>query len=268
MMPEIVLGSIRISTFFLVVSLSLSFLLVYLSKRVDQFSKDRKFAFDTAILLMVSGFLGGRLMHVFYEEWDYYLKDPVQIFSIWNGGFVFFGGLIASWPTAIIFCRIKKKNFFEWADFFTPIISLSYALGRIGCLFAGCCYGSTCFLPWALDGRHPTVPYMILGEVLIFSYLIFIERRSRIKALVAISEKLPNKTVKGQLFMTWVFLHSSVRFYVEYFRADFRGSFYNLPLAGHVSISQVICLSLISLSVGYFILSSERLRKLYNRPQS
>lgn len=250
MMPEIVLGSIRIPTFFLVISLSLSLLLVFLSKRVDQFSKNRKFAFDLAIILMAAGFIGGRLMHVFYEEWDYYAKDPWQILSVWNGGFVFFGGLIFSWVAAVIFCRLKKESFFEWADFFAPLLSLSHALGRVGCLFAGCCYGSTCALPWAIEGRHPTVAYLIVGELLIFTYLLFAERRSY---------------SHGNQFMTWVLLHSLLRFYVEYFRDDFRGGFYSLPLAGEVSVSQIICLGLIFISLIYFIWSSGRLSKLYNR---
>ncbi|MBC7419589.1 MAG: prolipoprotein diacylglyceryl transferase [Bdellovibrio sp.] len=252
-MPEIILGTLRIPTFFLVISLSLSFLLVYLSKRVDQFGKERKFTFDLAILIMVAAFLGGRLMHVFYEEWDYYFKAPIQILYFWNGGFVFFGGMIASWLAAWSFCRLRKKSFTEWADFFTPLLSLSHALGRLGCFFAGCCYGSTCFLPWAVETRHPTALYMVLGELIIFVYLLFAEKRVR---------------PKGQLFMMWVFLHSCLRFYVEFFRADFRGDFYNLPLLGRLSISQLICLGFVLISAAYIILSSESLKKLYNRRPS
>ena len=66
MMPIIDFGSLHIPTFFLVISLSLSGLLLLLSERVELYKINRKIAFDFAILLMVSGFIGGRLMHIFF----------------------------------------------------------------------------------------------------------------------------------------------------------------------------------------------------------
>ncbi|MGZ3690813.1 MAG: prolipoprotein diacylglyceryl transferase family protein, partial [Pseudobdellovibrio sp.] len=96
MMPIVDFGSIHIPTFFLVISISLSCLLVILSNRVDLFHKNRKIAFDLAIIIMVSGFVGGRLLHVFFEEWDYYSQDLMRIFEFWRGGFVYFGGMFTA----------------------------------------------------------------------------------------------------------------------------------------------------------------------------
>ncbi len=253
MIPEIALGSIRIPSYFLVISLSLSFLVVYLSMRVDQFSKDRKIAFDIALLMMVAGFFGGRLMHIFYEEPDYYANSPIEALYFWNGGFVFLGGMISCLIFGWLFCLAKKINFKEWADFFTPIFSLSHALGRIGCVLAGCCFGIRCSLPWAMDGRHPTALYLVLGELIIFGYLIFAEKRN---------------PPRGSLFVRWILLHSILRFIVEYYRGDDRGEFLALPLLGNISISQMICLVFIVTSLGYFIVTSESLKKLYNRQLS
>ncbi|MBC7741645.1 MAG: prolipoprotein diacylglyceryl transferase [Bdellovibrionaceae bacterium] len=260
MIPEIVLGAIRIPTFFLVISLSLSILLVFLSKRVDQFGKSRTHAFNLALILMAAGFIGGRLMHVFYEDWAYYRADLVQILFFWNGGFVFYGGMLACLAAAWLYVKFQKLNFFEWADFFTPLLSLSHALGRVGCLLAGCCYGSMCLLPWALDNRHPTALYLIGGELIIFAYVRWCER-----AVIKGSAKIPPR---GQLFIKWVFLHSLLRFEVEYFRDDFRGHFFTLPAFGSISISQMICLIFMMLAIVYFIVSSEWLKKLYIRPPS
>jgi phosphatidylglycerol---prolipoprotein diacylglyceryl transferase len=253
MIPEIVVAGIHIPTFFLVISLSLSLLLVLLSIRVDRFNRNRKIAFDLALLMMAAGFLGGRLMHVFYEEWDYYFKDPVQILYFWNGGFVFFGGMIGCWLVAAIYSRIKKVEFTDWADFFTPILSMSHALGRLGCFLSGCCFGRYCEVPWSVAGRHPTALYLIFGELTIFSFLIWFEKK---------------RPARGNLFMSWVLLHSVLRFFVEFYRDDFRGNFVNFPLFGHLSISQLICLFFILISAGYIIASSESLKKLYTRPPS
>ena len=70
MIPFIYIGSLQIPTFFLIISLSLSCLLFFLSYRVDNSAKSRKLAFDISLLLMTAAFIGARLMHVFYEELD------------------------------------------------------------------------------------------------------------------------------------------------------------------------------------------------------
>lgn len=250
MIPYIHLGTLQIPTYFLVISLSLSFLLLLLSYRVDSFSKDRKLAFDIAILLMISGFVGGRLLHVFYEEWDYYKLHPEQIFYFWNGGFVFLGGLIFCLITGFIFAKLRKINFTEWADFFTPLFSLSHALGRIGCFLSGCCFGSQCALPWAYAGRHPTALYLAIGEFFIFLLLLWVEKKQRSLFV----QKEQGSQFGGSLFAKWLLLHSLLRFNVEYFRDDFRGLFFQFPILGSLSISQIISLFIVIGCLVFFYL--------------
>ncbi len=244
MMPMISFGQISIPSFFVVISLSLSFLVIYLSMRIDSHGVSSTIAYDLALVLMIFGFVGGRLMHVFFEEWPYYEKYPYQILYFWQGGYVFFGGFFASFISALIYCRIKKIQFLKMADFFSPLLSLAHAFGRLGCLLAGCCYGLKCNLPWALEGRHPTVIYLIVGEFLIYLYLLFFERYIK---------SLKENGLSGAVFFKWVLLHSLLRLNVEYYRDDFRGSFFNWPLFGRLSISQVICLILILLCLIFFL---------------
>ncbi len=245
-MPFIDIGSVKVPTFFLVISASLTVLLFFLSARTDQFKKNRKIAFDLALLLMFSGFAGGRLMHVFYEEWPYYLSDPVQILFFWRGGFVFLGGLIACLIAGFIFTKVRKIGFREWADFFTPLFSLAHALGRIGCYLSGCCFGRACELPWASEGRHPTALYLLFGELAIFALLLLMEKGKVYR-------------YQGSLFMKWLLLHSLLRFSVEYYRDDFRGLFIHLPVFGAISVSQLI--SLIIMVVASVFLSKEYRKK-------
>ena len=232
MIPYIFVGSLPIPTYFLVISLSLSFLLVLLSYRVDKFCSRISRGVRYWLLLMASGFFGGRLMHVFYEEWDYYRPHPEQILYFWNGGFVFLGGLISCLITGYLFTKIKKIKFSEWADFFTPLFSLAHAFGRLGCFLAGCCFGSECILPWAYAGRHPTALYLAGGEFLIFLLLLLAEKKQKFHS-------------NGILFVNWLLLHSLMRFYVEFFRDDFRGVFLQIPVFGSLSVSQVISLIII-----------------------
>ena len=233
MMPIVDFGNIHIPSFFLVISLSLSALLVVLSNRVDIFRRDRKVAFDLAIIIMLSGFVGGRLLHVFFEEWNYYSQDYSRIFEFWRGGFVYYGGMFTAFAATFAYAKYRKIDYLEWADFFTPLLSLGVAFGRIGCLLSGCCFGQYCDLPWALEGRHPTVLYLFFGEIAILFVILNLEQRK-------------GYYLKGHLFAKWVLLHSLLRLNVEYFRDDFRGMFFHVPLFGLISISQVISLILIA----------------------
>lgn len=256
MMPYLTIGSLSIPTFFIVISLSLSFLVIYLAQRLEDYNGDRKIAYDIAVILMAMGLVGGRLMHVFYEEWPYYQKYPIQILYFWQGGYVFFGGFVLAILSGFIFCKIKKIDFLQHADFFAPLASLAHAFGRLGCFFAGCCFGAKCDLAWAMDGRHPTTLYLSAGELVIFAYLIFLEKKTR---------QSNQPEIKGSIFMKWILLHSLLRYFIEYFRDDFRGGFYNWPLIGQLSVSQVVCLILIFVSLAFFIIKSRQTSSVHEK---
>lgn len=244
MMPILTIGSLEIPTFFIVISLSLSFLVIYLAQRLEKFEGDKRKIYDIALILMVAGFIGGRLMHVFYEEWPYYQKYPMQILYFWQGGYVFFGGFVLATLSSFVYCKIRKLNFLAAADFFAPLISLAHAFGRWGCFFAGCCFGAKCDLPWAIEGRHPTTLYLSIGELLIFAYLLFFEKKMR---------SLNKPELNGSVFIKWILLHSLLRYFIEFFRDDFRGAIISLPLFGKLSVSQIVSFVLIVFCFGFFI---------------
>lgn len=175
---------------------------------------------DMTLALMVGGFGGARLLHVFFEDWDFYKENLFNIFYFWYGGFVFYGGVIGAIVSSILFLSfrphtLKKNSFlqewFAWANFFTPVISLGYAFGRVGCQIAGCCYGRVCDLPWAIAGLHPTALYLSVSEFFIFIFLTQLE-------------KMDLMTLRKNLFLTWIFLNSLARFLIEPLRGDFRGA--------------------------------------------
>lgn len=99
---------------------------------------------DLAIWLFVSGILGGRIVYV-VEYWDNFL-DKWQIFKLWDGGLVLYGavagGVIGYF--AYDYFVLRKLNVSKWkmVDVVAPCIVLGVALGRIGCLCTGCCYGN------------------------------------------------------------------------------------------------------------------------------
>ena len=196
---------------------------------------DTIFFLDLMLLILVTGFLGGRLFHILFENFSYYQQHPLRILYVWNGGFVFYGGLLTVLITTYGFCQKRKQPFWLWANFLTPYISLIYALGRLGCFLSGCCYGKICSLPWAWAVtfphqepigalRHPTQLYLMAYE-LVFLTLYLIMRHIRPK-------------LSPPIFLCWLLGHSLWRFIIEFFRDDYRGHTW----IGTLSPSQ--CLSL------------------------
>ena len=234
MLPEIRLSDhFILPTYIVYLSLLFSGLVLLLPKYAQSRRLEPKEALNISLVLMVVGFLGARLFHVFYEEWPLYREQPERILYFWLGGFVFFGGAIPATLAAWIYLKLNHLPFPEWSDFFAPLGALGYGLGRLSCWFSGCCYGTTCDLPWAIDGRHPTQLYAVLWELIVFGLLI--SQRHRIVSRLHL----------GGVFWTWVFLHALGRILMEGLRADFRG-----PLIFGFSVSAVLCIVLLLLSGG------------------
>lgn len=207
---------------------------------------------------MISGLIGARGFHALYENLDYYLKYPIDIFKLWQGGFVFYGGFFGALIGAIIFLRMRKESFWSWADFMAPILAFGYGVGRIGCLLNGCCFGRECMLPWAIEFshtglpaglRHPTQIYATLWELCAVVILLFLERRRKIR---------PASLQTGKLFLLWLFLHSTGRLIMEYFRDDFRGEIYfGFSISSWISI--MILVSIVA--IFFSLIKAEGLHK-------
>ena len=74
-----------------------------------------------------------------------------RVLDVSKGGLVVFGSLIGGLGAALVYCYFRKAPFLAIADLIAPSLVLGLAIGRIGCLMNGCCYGSVCDQPWALE---------------------------------------------------------------------------------------------------------------------
>lgn len=177
---------------------------------------------DLFFVILISGIVGARLLYVIIN-FDDFKASPLDIFKLWNGGLVFFGGFMGAVAASIVTIRIKNLPFFKTADTIAPGVALGHGIGRLGCFFAGCCYGRQCDLPIAVQFSHPdslaplhvplhpTQIYMVAANLILFFILIFLQRRKRFH---------------GMIFLSYIILYSVFRFIIEFFRGDFRGDFY------------------------------------------
>jgi phosphatidylglycerol:prolipoprotein diacylglycerol transferase len=190
---------------------------------------------DFCFFLVVAAIVGSRLFYAGINA-DYFLENPWEIFKVWSGGLVFYGGFIAALITALAYIRFHDLPLGRIADIAALALPLGHFFGRLGCFFAGCCYGATCELPWAVTFHdpqalaplntpiHPTQLYSAFANLAIFGLLLVLQRRKRFE---------------GHLFLLYVLFYGLFRSFIEIFRGDDRGA----QLAGVLSVSQAMGLS-------------------------
>jgi len=203
---------------------------------------------DLFFTILVSAIIGARMLYVIINL-EAYEDNYIEVFKIWNGGLVFFGGFLGASVAAIWFCIIKKLEIWKTADVLAPGLALGHSLGRFGCLFAGCCYGKTCDLPIAITFSnpdslaplhmplHPTQLYMVASNFILFLILLAVQKRKRFS---------------GMVFLSYVMLYSLFRAIVEIFRGDFRGDFFFEFISLSQGIGLVVsCLALIFMVIRF-----------------
>ena len=150
----------------------------------------------------------------------------------WEGGLVFYGGVVAGLLTVWLFTRRHGMDLPSTLDLVTPSVPAGHVLGRIGCLLAGCCWGkptppgsswgisfpqaSVAFHELAQSGAlgpgatatpplHPTQIYEAAGEALLLVLVLVRRNRTRFA---------------GELALTWLMGYSALRLVIELYRGD------------------------------------------------
>lgn len=177
---------------------------------------------DLFFYTVLSAIIGSRILFGLIH-FDEYRQNPLQIFKIGEGGLVFYGGLILAIGVSLWYMQWHRLPVWKVADLFSPLIALGLFFGRIGCFFAGCCYGKETSLPWGVIFRnpnslaplnvmlHPTQLYDAANGLALFFFLSWMEKK---------------KTFDGQLFWLFLFLYAMMRFFIETLRGDPRGFFF------------------------------------------
>lgn len=243
--PEINLGFTTLPTYYTSLSLTYCLAIFWFYKRCEQRNLPQKNAMDLGMIILLGGFIGARLLHVLFEYPEHYIKNPIEAFYFWQGGFVFYGGFLFAYALAYFYSRKFKLTFWLWHDTIAPVLAGGYALGRLACFLVGCCYGKVCEWPWAISlrqvnihshvittvQRHPTQLYASAFEFGTLLFLLWYEKR---------------KPAIGNVFLAWVFLHSVGRMTMEYFRDDPRGAnIFGVSISTSISLMLILAVSVI-----------------------
>ena len=99
--------------------------------------------------------LGGRLGYVLFYNLESYLKQPVEIFKLWDGGMSLHGGVIGVLVAIWYVTRKEKLSFLRFCDYIACTIPFGLFLGRIANFVNGELWGRVTDVPWAIVFPYP-----------------------------------------------------------------------------------------------------------------
>ena len=233
---------------------------------------------DLGLAMLLAGVVGARLLHVFADGyfWDYVhlCTDPSKVIwpveradclsaayggvwdaaagvchpsapdcfawaKFWGGGLVYYGGFLGASAAAWILLKHDAFPFWKAADMAGFAIPLGLGFGRMGCLMAGCCFGATCDLPWAVSFpwrsaaseeqfRDHLLASPRMWSLPVHPTQIYESAASLAIAGVCLLWVHGRKRYDGQVFAAFLALYAVARFLLEMLRRDDRGGLLGL----------------------------------------
>lgn len=179
---------------------------------------------------------------------EYYASTgTIPWLQLLQSGFVFYGGLIGGTVGLFLYCKIYKFKFAEYSDLYAGGTALGHAVGRVGCLFSGCCYGietsGNFYVLYhsSIDSSTPLNVRLLPTALIETMYLAII---------FIMCEIIFYKTKKaGNSTILYALCYSVARFVLEFFRGDtVRGLLFGISTSQYISILIfALCITIIAI---------------------
>lgn len=225
------LGPIKVYMYGLMIAIGILAAYWHAEKKVKALGKDPKRLEWLVFSILAGGFAGAKILYWITRLPDI-PSDPSILTNLGDGWVVYggiIGGLIAGW----FYCRQHVMNFWEWFDLIIPDVALAQGFGRIGCFFAGCCYGietpshiGLVFPEGSLaPAGVPLFPSQLVMSAFDFALFFFLEWFSK------------KKKFNGEVGAVYLIAYSFGRFAIEFFRGDMvRGVVNGLSTSQYIAI--------------------------------
>jgi phosphatidylglycerol:prolipoprotein diacylglycerol transferase len=190
-------------------------------RRLMALGTDNGGVLDYILAGLAGGAVGARLYY-FLPLWFRGQVSAGVLFSKWADGSGFYGAFVGGAIAFALTARIKKMPVLRVEDAIMAAVPLGFAIGKIGCFLAGCCYGlpspmgmkfppkSLCYETQRMSGIagtpvHPVPLYDMVFGFSFFGALLLLQRRSR---------------RPGEVFAACAAGYSVYRFFIEFLRDD------------------------------------------------
>lgn len=241
----ITIGGLTVHGYGLMIAIGFMLAVFVAMHRAKGYGLNQESIIDIALIAIICGFLGAKLLYIIVEFKDF-VKDPIGV--IGSEGFVVYGGLITGVLSCMLYCIKKKLSFMSYFDIVMPSISIAQGFGRIGCFMAGCCYGreTDCAIGVVFPADSmapagvrvvPTQLFSAAGDFLIAGILVLYARRAK---------------YKGNVAALYLALYGVGRFLIEFLRDDERGA------VGFLSTSQFISIFFVIIAGVLFYVNKKR----------
>ncbi len=217
-------------------------------QRVRAFGVQPERMADLIFWTALAGLVGARLVY------DLQNLDKMNTWFDWinlrSGGLVFYGSVLLGVPVgAFMMWRLKLPFFATW-DAIASVLPISHAVSRIGCVLAGCCWGTATDLPWAVRYTDPMAPgphNTPLHPVQLYEAGLLFGLGTGLHWLYG------KKAWHGQVMLAYLLGYAAFRLFTETLRGDAeRGLFLPELLGDALSYSQGVSLALALVAVGVF----------------
>ncbi len=231
---------------------------------------------DFGFWALVGALIGARVLFILVEADYYFVDHPFTeipnlgisiptVLALWKGGFVFWGGAVGGAVALVLFCRKRNIRLGELADLCAPGLALGHAVGRLGCVAGGCCFGYATYhldkagqviadTPFALAFPEGSIAYgdllskasgetlqlmQTLGTTVPLFPVQILESVGNVAIFFILMFLIPVKRAHGQLALIYFILYSIMRSIAEMFRGDSARGF---VIDNFLSTSQFISL--------------------------
>ncbi|MBI5708592.1 MAG: prolipoprotein diacylglyceryl transferase [Armatimonadetes bacterium] len=209
------IGPVKVYSYGLMILVAFGAGLLWARKRAPRFDVEPGQIGDVAFFALLFGVLGARIGFIL-QELPYFLKNRDQLFTLQFQGLTSYGAFIAGALVFVFYARRHRLSAWRLLDVIAGPFLLGNAIGRVGCLLNGCCYGGVCTLPWGVPIESPFSPGRFLPELhhpaQIYESLMNL-------AGIFILLRLERKGLKsGQSFAAAMVLFGVGRFIYEFWR--------------------------------------------------
>lgn len=216
------------------------------AKEAKRRGYDPNLILDMALPMLVVTVLACRVLYVLLNLNQF--QSMGEVLRVWDGGLSFYGAFIGGPLVFAYFAWSRKISVLVLSDLVTPSVFLGYIFGRIGCLLNGCCYGSACALPWAVQFPSESNPSILtppshptqLYSALIALGLFFVMQRAKV------SKRFTQ--FAGQISLVFIVLYLLERSFIEIFRlgATAEPMFASIPWLSQAQFSSALMLIVIA----------------------
>lgn len=205
------IGNFPVHSFGVVMIIAFLVGLFIARKRAKKFGLDPNKLADISFWTLIVGILGARIAFIL-QDLGSFLKDTKELFSLQFAGLTSFGGVIAAIAFLVFSARRLGWPVRLLLDVIGPAGLVMHAIGRVGCLLNGCCYGGVCptNVPWGIHiGKieapmHPAQVYDALMNLAAVPIILWVEKKGQ---------------ARGQVFALVLVFHGLARFIYEFWRA-------------------------------------------------